>query len=51
MAEFKCTVEITTKRDLKIFARDVEQAQEKAVALVEDWPGVTNAECIECEAV
>lgn len=49
MAEFKCTVEITTKRVLKIFARDTQQATEKAVTMVEEWPDVTNVECLDCE--
>jgi len=49
MARFTVKVRYMMERSINVYARDDQEAEEKAVEIVEDWKGVTDAEAIEIE--
>lgn len=49
MPRFKVDVTYTQKKEIRVFARDEQEALEKAVSLVEGWDGVLSAEADDAE--
>lgn len=47
MPQYVVTVEYTSRREIKVFAKDEDQAKEKAADIVTGWKDVTEAEGIE----
>ena len=49
MAKYKVTVNVTYQKQLTIFARDEDEAKEKAVDIVNGWQNVHDADATEAE--
>ena len=48
MPKFTVTVRYEQEREITVFARDDQAAEEKACEIVENWNGVINAEATDC---
>lgn len=48
MPRFTVTVRYEQEREIRTYARDEQEAEEKAVAIVEGWNGVLSAEATDC---
>lgn len=49
MARFTVRVRYEMERDINVYARDEQEAEEKAVDIVENWNDVRAAEAVEVE--
>lgn len=51
MPRYRVTVRYEQEKDLTIYARDEQEAEEKAAGIVEGWNGVLSAEANDVERV
>lgn len=49
MAQFTVRVRYEMERDINVYARDEQSAEEKAVEIVEGWNGVKSAEATDVQ--
>jgi hypothetical protein len=51
MPRYKVTTTFTQTREVKVYARDETDAQERAVTIVEEWRDVSNVEAGDVEQI
>lgn len=49
MPKWNVTVEFTQKKVISVFARDEEEANEKAVEIVTKWNNIDAVDAVDCE--
>lgn len=48
MPKYIVTVSYTQSKDIWVWAKDPDAAQDKACEIVENWNGVTSADAMDC---